>query len=120
MTIEEREAAYNEARSRIFMDFPEKAKEREKDMSASSSTQSLVSGSASTSGGRRSGSSDGLDDSGSTPATESEWSAFEKKDLKLTGSSNNIAGSSRSLRSNAPPFNANSSGSSHESRSLSP
>ncbi len=48
MTIEEREAAYNEARSRIFMDFEEKGKD--KDMSASSSTLSL-NGSASTSGG---------------------------------------------------------------------
>src|ERR1700722_15436766 len=45
MTIEEREAAYNEARSRIFMGFEEK----EKEMSASSSTHSLAS-SASTSG----------------------------------------------------------------------
>src|ERR1700729_2885938 len=48
-TIEEREAAYNEARTRIFMEFQEKEKEQEKDMSASSSTQSLVSESASTS-----------------------------------------------------------------------
>jgi len=42
LTLEQREAAYNEARSRIFMDFEEKVKE---DMSASSSTFSLVSGS---------------------------------------------------------------------------
>ena len=121
-TIEEREAAYNEARSRIFMDFQEKEKEQEK-MSASSSTQSLVSESASTSGGRRSSSIDDLDDSVSTPATESEWSgpvAREKKDSRPTGSSNNVAGSSRSLRSNAPPFNANGSSCSRGSRPTSP
>ena len=45
LTLEQREAAYNEARNRIFMDFDEK-KDKDNDMSASSSTFSLVSGSA--------------------------------------------------------------------------
>src|ERR1700732_4962213 len=104
------------------MDFEEK--EKEKDMSASSSTQSLVSGSASTSGGGRSSSIDDIDGSVGTPATESEWSGpitRERKDLRQTTSSNNVAGSSsRSLRSSAPPFNANGSSSSRESRASSP
>jgi hypothetical protein len=45
LTLEQREAAYNEARSRILMDF--EARERRNDMSASSSTFSFISGSAS-------------------------------------------------------------------------
>ena len=121
MTIEEREAAYNEARSRIFMDFREK--EKEKEMSASSSTQSL-SGSASSSGLGRSSSIDDLDDSASTPATESEWSGpvtRDRRDLRHMGSSNTSTGSSsRSLRSTAPAFNANGSSSSRNSRAPSP
>lgn len=124
MTIEEREAAYNEARSRIFMDFQEKEKEKEKDMSASSSTQSLVSGSASSSGLGRSSSIDDLDDSVSTPATESEWSGpvtRDRRDLRHMGSGNmSTASSSRSLRSTAPAFNANGSSSSRNSRAPSP
>ncbi|KAI0063999.1 hypothetical protein BV25DRAFT_328926 [Artomyces pyxidatus] len=105
LTLEEREAAYNEARSRIFMDFEEKAKEKENDMSASSSTFSLVSGSASTSGGGSSSAGD-IDDSISSAATESEWSGpvapREKKDGRRGGSGPNSAGSSsRSLLSSA-------------------
>lgn len=122
MTIEEREAAYNEARSRIFMDFREK--EKEKEMSASSSTQSLVSGSASSSGLGRSSSIEDLDDSVSTPATESEWSGpvtRDRRDIRHMGSGNISTGSSsRSLRSAAPAFNANGSGSSRNSRAPSP
>ncbi|KAA1469016.1 hypothetical protein DENSPDRAFT_834535 [Dentipellis sp. KUC8613] len=102
LTIEEREAAYNEARSRIFMNFEEKAKEKENDMSASSSTFSLVSGSASTSGGGSSSAGD-IDDSISTAATESEWSGpatRDKRDNRRNGSGANSArSSSRSLRS---------------------
>jgi hypothetical protein len=45
LTLEQREAAYNEARSRILMDF--EARERRNEMSASSSTFSFISGSAS-------------------------------------------------------------------------
>lgn len=118
MTIEEREAAYNEARSRIFMDFEEKEKDKEKDMSASSSTLSLVSGSASTSGG---GSVGDLDDSVSSPTTESEWSGsatHRDKDFRRGGSGNGSATSSQ--RSNVPPFNTNGSNSSRDSRSSSP
>jgi hypothetical protein len=125
MTIEEREAAYNEARSRIFMGFEEKEKGKEKDLSGSSSSLSLVSISASTSGG---GSSvDDLDESVGTPATESEWSApitipRDKKDGRRSGGSGNNSGnsSSRSLRSTAPAFNVSGSSSSRNSRAPSP
>ncbi|KAH9857362.1 hypothetical protein C2E23DRAFT_807666 [Lenzites betulinus] len=112
-TIEEREAAYNEARSRIFMGFEEK--EKEKDMSANSSTFSLVSGSASTSGGRGSSIGD-LDDSASSAPTESEWSGPAARDKSRKGASSTT--SSRSLRSSGPSFNG--SGSSRNSRATSP
>ncbi|TFY79173.1 hypothetical protein EWM64_g4837 [Hericium alpestre] len=100
LTMEEREAAYQEARSRIFLGFEDKQKEN--DMSASSSTFSLVSGSNSTSGGGSSSAGD-LDDSISTAATESEWSGpahRDKRDGRRNGSGANSArSSSRSLRS---------------------
>ena len=99
LTLEEREAAYNEARSRIFMDFEDKAKEKESDMSASSSTFSLVSGSASTSGGGSSSAGD-IDDSISTAPTESEFSgpvARDSKNERRNGSGANSASSSRSM-----------------------
>src|SRR6266702_2842968 len=108
ITLEEREAAYNEARSRIFMDFEEKAKEKENDMSASSSTFSLVSGSASTSGGGSSSAGD-IDDSISTAPTESEFSgpvARDSKGERRNGSGTNSAGSSRSMH---PPKHPSSS-----------
>ncbi|KAI9440371.1 hypothetical protein H4582DRAFT_1456086 [Lactarius indigo] len=108
LTLEEREAAYNEARSRIFMDFEEKAKEKENDMSASSSTFSLVSGSASTSGGGSSSAGD-IDDSISTAPTESEFSgpvARDGKGERRNGSGTNSAGSSRSMH---PPKHPSSS-----------
>ncbi|KAI0820311.1 hypothetical protein BC628DRAFT_1398324 [Trametes gibbosa] len=111
-TIEEREAAYNEARSRIFMGFEEK--EKEKDMSANSSTFSLVSGSGSTSGGRGSSIGD-LDDSASSAPTESEWSGPVARDKSRKGASSTT--SSRSLKS-GPSFNG--SGSSRNSRATSP
>ncbi|KAJ3541513.1 hypothetical protein NM688_g6071 [Phlebia brevispora] len=101
-TIEEREAAYNEARSRIFMDF------EKKENSANSSTLSLVSGSAS-----RSSAGDG-DDAASSAATESEWSGpvtSIKRDGKRGGSSR---------RSGQGSYNASASGSSRNSRATSP
>lgn len=97
LTLEEREAAYNEARSRIFLDFEKKTKEKDNDMSASSSTFSLVSGSASTSGGGSSSAGD-MDDSISTAPTESEFSgpvARDNKSERRNGSGANSAGSSR-------------------------
>ncbi|PSS34104.1 hypothetical protein PHLCEN_2v1856 [Hermanssonia centrifuga] len=112
-TIEEREAAYNEARSRIFMDFQEK--EKEKEMSANSSTFSLVSGSGSTGGGRSS--LGDVDESASSVATESEWSGpvtREKRDGKR------VASSSRPLRPGVPYNQASASGSSRNSRATSP
>ena len=110
LTLEQREAAYNEARSRIFMDFEEKAEEKENDMSASSSTFSLVSGSASTSGGGSSSAGD-IDDSISTAPTESEFSgpvARDGKGERRNGSSTNSAGSSRPMLPKHPPSSRNS------------
>ncbi|GLB41829.1 putative SUZ domain containing protein [Lyophyllum shimeji] len=124
MTIEEREAAYNEARSRIFMDFEEKEKEKEKDMSASSSSLSLVSGSASTSAGGGSSVSGDLDDAASSPATESEYSGpgpsgRDKKDSRHLARNASASSSSRSLRSSAPSFTGGQS-SARNSRAPSP
>jgi hypothetical protein len=105
LTLEEREAAYNEARSRIFLDFEKKVKEKENDMSASSSTFSLVSGSASTSGGGSSSAGD-IDDSISTAPTESEFSgpvARDNKHERRNGSGANSAGSSRSMLAHKHP-----------------
>lgn len=113
-TIAEREAAYNEARSRIFMDFDEKERGKEKDLSASSSTVSLTSASV-TSAGETSSMGD-IDDSVSSPATESEWSGpvvRDKKDGRFSNGS-----SSRSLRSAGQSFNG--SNSSRGSRAPSP
>ncbi|EPQ56529.1 hypothetical protein GLOTRDRAFT_138236 [Gloeophyllum trabeum ATCC 11539] len=99
MTIEEREAAYKEARSRIFMDFEEK----EKDMSGSSSTRSIISGS----GGEGSSIGD-IDDSNSTAPTESEWSApvsSEKREGRRgKGSSRSLRSSARGSRAASPSF----------------
>ncbi|KAI5995489.1 hypothetical protein EDD15DRAFT_2254505 [Pisolithus albus] len=106
MTIAEREAAYNEARSRIFMDFQEKEKVKEKDLSASSSSASLTSGSVTSSVGETSSTGD-LDDSISSPATESEWSGPAVRDRKDGRRSN--GSSSRSMRSSAPTYGSNSS-----------
>ncbi|RPD64133.1 hypothetical protein L226DRAFT_569610 [Lentinus tigrinus ALCF2SS1-7] len=118
-TIEEREAEYNEARSRIFMGFEEK-KDKEKDMSANSSTFSLVSGSGSTSGGRGSSIGD-LDDSASSAPTESEWSGPVNRDKKDGHrGAGSTASSVRSLRSSGASYNANGSGSSRNSRATSP
>ncbi|KAI6164636.1 hypothetical protein EDD17DRAFT_1561657 [Pisolithus thermaeus] len=114
MTIAEREAAYNEARSRIFMDFQEKEKVKEKDLSASSSSASLTSGSVTSSVGETSSTGD-LDDSISSPATESEWSGPAVRDRKDGRRSN--GSSSRSMRSSAPTYGSNGS---RESRPPSP
>ncbi|KAF8817432.1 hypothetical protein BYT27DRAFT_6811343 [Phlegmacium glaucopus] len=109
MTIEEREAAYNKARSRIFNKFEEQGKD--KDMSASSSSLS-----GSTSNGTS------TDEPTSSPATaESEWSATsgprDKKDNRHGNSGNGTAPHSRSIRSGA---SFNGSGSSRNSRAPSP
>ena len=85
-------------------------------MSASSSTFSQVSGSASTSAGRDSGSVGDIEDSLSSVATESEWSGPVTRNEKprRSGSGNTSAGSSRSFRS------FNNGGSSRNSRATSP
>ncbi|KAL0577289.1 hypothetical protein V5O48_004682 [Marasmius crinis-equi] len=108
MTIEEREAAYKEARSRIFSDYDEKGKDR--DISASSSSLSVASVAASTSGG----SVGDVDDCGSSLATESERSgpSFARRSNTMSTSS-----SSRSMRSG---LTSNGSGSSRNSRAASP
>jgi len=103
-TIAEREAAYNEARSRIFMNFEEKEKGKEKDLSASSSSASLTSGSVTSSAGETSSTGE-LDDSISSPATESEWSGPAVRDKRDGRRSNG----SSSKRSNPPTFGSNSS-----------
>ena len=111
LTLEEREAAYNQARSRIFLDFEKKDKEKENDMSASSSTFSLVSGSASTSGGGSSSAGD-IDDSISTAPTESEFSgpiARDNKNERRIGSGANSAGSSRSMLAHKHPSSSRGS-----------
>ena len=110
MTIEEREAAYNEARSRIFMDFEEK--EKGKEMNATS---------LSVGGSGRSYMSD-TDDVVSLPVTEGEWSMPPNnfhRDPKRRGVSAS-ASSSRAIRSGGS-FHGNSSGnSSRNSRAASP
>jgi len=111
LTLEERSAAYNEARSRIFLDFEKKTKEKDNDMSASSSTFSLVSGSASTSGGGSSSAGD-IDDSISTAPTESEFSgpvARDNKSERRNGSGANSAGSSRAMLPHKHPSSARGS-----------
>ncbi|KAF8216930.1 hypothetical protein K438DRAFT_1658440, partial [Mycena galopus ATCC 62051] len=107
-TIEERTAAYNEARSRIFIDFEEK--EQKDTISSASSSASLVSGS----------STSASDDPGS-PATESEWSGPSAAKKQPPHRANSTS-SSRSLRSSAPAFMSsnNSSSSSRNSRAPSP
>ncbi|KAI5123503.1 hypothetical protein M0805_006663 [Coniferiporia weirii] len=107
MTIAEREAAYQEARSRIFMDFEEKEKAKERDTSASSSTFSLISasGSGSQSGGAGGSISD-IDDNASTAPTESEWS-IPLTDVGRGGGDSGMssASSTRSFHSVTPSFN---------------
>ncbi|KAG2011775.1 hypothetical protein CC2G_011856 [Coprinopsis cinerea AmutBmut pab1-1] len=124
MTIQEREAAYNEARSRIFMDFEEKEKAKEKDMSASSSSLSLNSASASSINGDASSLGD-VDESVNSPTTESEWSgpshqfSRERKDNRRGGSGN--ASASSSTRSFRGGYHGNGSNpSSRNSRASSP
>ncbi|KAJ3745302.1 hypothetical protein DFH05DRAFT_1487375 [Lentinula detonsa] len=109
MTMEEREAAYNEARSRIFMDFNEKGKD--KDMSASSSSVSVASSSAGE------GSLGDGEDSANSLATESERSS---PSFNRRGNPSITSSASRQLRSSAQPFTSSGSGSSRNSRAPSP
>lgn len=123
MTIEERAAAYKEARSRIFNDFggePEKPKESQ--MSASSSSLSVNSTSASTSANGDNSSVGEVDGSVSSPTTESEWSVpsgpvhKERKDYRRGNAS--TSSSSRSVRSGGASYGSNNS--SRNSRASSP
>jgi hypothetical protein len=80
-------------------------------MSASSSTFSLVSGSASTSGGGSSSAGD-IDDSISTAPTESEFSgpvARDNKSERRNGSGANSAGSSRAILPHKHPSSSRGS-----------
>ncbi|KAM6497075.1 hypothetical protein JOM56_007548 [Amanita muscaria] len=86
-TIEEREAAYKEARSRIFMGFEEKEKGS---MNSSCSSLSLTSSSA--------GAGSDPDDC-SSPATESEWSTSNPRENKREFRRGSGASSSRNGRS---------------------
>ncbi|KAF8523608.1 hypothetical protein JB92DRAFT_2883286 [Gautieria morchelliformis] len=107
LTMSERQALYEEARSRIFKDLEDKEKEKAQDMSASSSTLSLLSADSSSGGGGGDHSSsvgESLDETGSVDRDWISSGAKEKKGgLRQTGSAG--SGSSRSLRSTAPPFN---------------
>ena len=105
-TIEEREADYNKARSRIFMDFEEK----EASISSSGAISSAASAVSFTGGSAGMSSIDG--DGASTAPTESEYSgpAGRGNETWYTGTysrgkpNNGQAASSASLRSNAVPF----------------
>ncbi|KAI0091650.1 hypothetical protein BDY19DRAFT_931629 [Irpex rosettiformis] len=119
LTIEEREAAYNEARSRIFMGFEDKDKDKEmeKGSSANSSSISLVSGSGSVSAGQSSAGD--MDDSVSSAATESEWSGpvtRDRRDRRRVGSGGSGPRSTRGTSYNP----ASGSNSSRHSRAASP
>ena len=107
LTMSERQAQYEEARSRIFKDLEDKEKEKAQDMSASSSTLSLLSAGSSSGGGgggRSSSVGDSLDDPVSVDRDWVPTGAKDKKDgTRRTGSA--ASGSSRNLRSTAPPFN---------------
>ncbi|KAJ7464582.1 hypothetical protein FB451DRAFT_1490090 [Mycena latifolia] len=107
-TIEERTAAYNEARNRIFIDFEEKEQKQNETTSSASSSASLVSGSSTSTS----------DDPGS-PATESEWSGPSAAKKHPPHRANSTS-SSRSLRSSAPAFMSSNSSSSRNSRAPSP
>ncbi|PPQ67887.1 hypothetical protein CVT26_007087 [Gymnopilus dilepis] len=111
MTIEEREAAYNEARSRIFMDF-EKEKGKDKD---GSSTSPSLNGSASA-GGRSSVSDT---DDVSSPTGESEWSAPSGSHSRDKRDGRRGGGGHRSFRSGGA-YHSSSGGSSRNSRAPSP
>ncbi|KAH6915907.1 hypothetical protein BKA70DRAFT_472991 [Coprinopsis sp. MPI-PUGE-AT-0042] len=122
MSIQEREAAYNEARSRIFMGFEEKEKEKakEKDMSASASSLSLTYPPASNASGDSLGD---LDGSITSPVTDSEWSdpsgqhSRDRKDHNRRGNAS-ASSSTRSMRSGYHGDHSNPS--SRNSRAPSP
>lgn len=119
MTIAEREAAYQAARSRIFMGFEEKpAKDRD---NAFSSTFSLISasGSGSQSGGAG-GSAASDDDNASSAPTESEWSVAGTDRRRGGDSGVSSAGSTRSFRASTLPYNASGYGSGRASGTASP
>ncbi|KAL5512958.1 hypothetical protein ACEPAH_3356 [Sanghuangporus vaninii] len=118
MTIQEREAAYEAARSRIFMNFEEKEKAKERDTSASSSTLSLASasGSGSQSGGAGCSSVSDMDDGASTAPTESEFSVPSTDRRRAGDSGFNSTDSTRSF----PPFNTQGSGNGRTSGRASP
>ncbi|KAH8116498.1 hypothetical protein DFH11DRAFT_1580991 [Phellopilus nigrolimitatus] len=122
MTIAEREAAYQVARSRIFMDFEEKEKAKERDTSASSSTFSLMSasGSGSQSGGAGDSSVSDIDDNASTAPTESEWS-IPVTDRRRGGDSGmNSEDSTRSYHPGSSAFKGPGGGSGRASGTASP
>lgn len=103
LTMSERQAQYEEARSRIFKDLEEKDKKA--DMSASSSTLSLMSAGSSSGGGGGGGPSsigESLDDTGSV---DREWSNANKEKRDGSHRASSVASSSRSFRSAGQPWN---------------
>ncbi len=118
MTMEQREAAYNEARSRIFMGFEEKEKGKETNPNSSALS---ISGSTSSTGRSNMGDTD---DAASSPATESEWSAtsntFSRESKRDGRRGPSTSTSSRTLRAGGS-LHGNGSGSSpRNSRAASP
>lgn len=120
LSLAERQAAYEKARSRIFMDFEGKSADR--DTSASSSTLSLISasGSGSQNGGVAEGSVSDIDDVQSLAPTENEWSVSNGTDRRRLVEPRSSAGISRPYRSGATSYNGHTSGSGHASGSASP
>lgn len=108
LTLSERQAQYEEARSRIFKDLEEKEKQKSQDMSASSSTLSLLSVDSSSAGAPSGGGSSSVgespDDSGSVDR-DRDWdsSSKDKKDYHYTASL--ASGNARSSRPHNPVFN---------------
>ncbi|KAJ7574440.1 hypothetical protein C8J56DRAFT_979617 [Mycena floridula] len=116
-TMEERSAAYQRARDRIFKD----EEKKEKEMTTSLASLSLGSASSSSQAG---GSSVGDLDETSSVTAESEQSGpsvgRENKDIRRSGSSSGQPSTSRILRPSAPVFSSSGSASSRDSRSSSP
>lgn len=120
MTIAEREAAYQEARTRIFMDYEEKEKSKEKNGSASSSSLSVASVSGSTS---NQGSVDGYEEYiNPSYAENDDWSDGITRDNphgRRGGYGGSSVGTSRNFRNNNS-FNAFGAGSARGSGTSSP
>ncbi|GJJ11404.1 hypothetical protein Clacol_005637 [Clathrus columnatus] len=110
LTLSERQAQYEEARSRIFKDLEEKEKGKSQDMSASSSTLSLLSVDSSSvgaaSGGGSSSVGESPDDSGSVDR-DHDWdsSPRDKNDCSSRHATSAVLGNAKDSRPNNLTFN---------------